>query len=342
MIREWWSKFRRIGGIVTVLFLVANMTACGNGTRWIFSLNGEKLYHKEVDAFGFVYAMDHNITNEGQMEEVYEDGDTYAQHYKKELEDSILSGVLLQQKANDAGIQLSKDQKKECKKKAKALVEVYGKERLQDKKVEQGDIQKVYETIRMGELYIESVTQDEDTADDSAEKDNRYVTVYEALFPTVLFDKDGMLLSDTDGDVRQMSTSEKEEQYNKAQEMVQKITDGEEPERAAVSYGDSVVATKKHLKYADLTAQYQKALDGLDENEVSSVFEGTYGYYVIQLLDKDAVEYEEQVTGYEKQTKSQDARKEIVDQLYDSYVGTDKNYRNDKRWEMIVITDYLQ
>ena len=128
MIREWWSKFRRIGGIVTVLFLVVSMTACGNGTRWIFSLNGEKLYHTQVDAFGFVYAMDHNITNEGQMEEVYEDGDTYAQHYKKELEDSILSGVLLQQKANDAGIQLSKDQKKECKKKAKALVEVYGKE----------------------------------------------------------------------------------------------------------------------------------------------------------------------------------------------------------------------
>ena len=236
MIREWWSKFRRIGGIVTVLFLVVSMTACGNGTRWIFSLNGEKLYHTQVDAFGFVYAMDHNITNEGQMEEVYEDGDTYAQHYKKELEDSILSGVLLQQKANDAGIQLSKDQKKECKKKAKALVEVYGKERLQDKKVEQGDIQKVYETIRMGELYIESATQAEDTADDSAEKDNRYVTVYEALFPTVMFDKDGMLLSDTDGDVRQMSTSEKEKQYNKAQEMVQKITDGEEPERAAVSY----------------------------------------------------------------------------------------------------------
>ena len=80
----------------------------------------------------------------------------------------------------------------------------------------------------------------------------------------------------------------------------------------------------------------------MDENEVSSVFEGTYGYYVVQLLDKDAVEYEEQVTGYEKQTKSQDARKEIVDQLYDSYVGTDKNYRNDKRWEMIAITDYLQ
>ena len=194
----------------------------------------------------------------------------------------------------------------------------------------------------MGELYIESATQAEDTADDSAEKDNRYVTVYEALFPTVMFDKDGMLLSDTDGDVRQMSTSEKEKQYNKAQEMVQKITDGEEPERAAVSYGDSVIATKKHLKYADLTAQYQKALDGLDENEVSSVFEGTYGYYVIQLLDKNAVEYEEQVTGYEKQTKSQDARKEIVDQLYDSYVGTDKNYRNDKRWDMIAITDYLQ
>lgn len=342
MIREWWSKFRRIGGIVTVLFLVANMTACGNGTRWIFSLNGEKLYHTQLDAFGFVYAMDHNITNDGQMEEVYEDGDTYAQHYKKELEDSILSSVLLQQKANDAGIQLSKDQKKECKKKAETLVDAYGKERLQDKKVEQNDIQKVYETIRMGELYVESVTQDEDTPDDSAEKDNQYVTVYEVLFPTVMFDKDGMVLSDADGNAKQMSASEKEEQYNRAQEMVQKVTDGEEPDQAAASYGDSVTAAKKHLKYADLNTQYQKALDDLNENEVSSVFEGTYGYYVVQLLDKDAVEYEEQVTGYEKQAKSQDARKEIVDQLYDSYVGTDKNYRNDKRWEMIAITDYLQ
>lgn len=341
MVRYWENRSERIIGIAMALCLLLNVTACGNGARWIFSLKGEKLYHTDVDAFGFVYAMDHNITDEGQMEELYEDGDTYEEHYKKELEDEILSSVLLQQQADEAGIQLDKQDKAECKSKAEDLVNVYGEELLRDKKLDQQDIQNIYESIRLGERYIESMTQEGNT-DITEEADARYVEVYEVLFPTVMFDEDGMVLSDTDGKAEQVSDAQKETEYDRAQELVQKVTDGEEIEKAAAAYGTSVMAAKKHLKYMDLKADYKKAVDDLKEKDVSGVFEGTYGYYVIRLLQKDASEYGDQIANYEQQTKSQDARKEIVDKLYDSYVGTDKNYRNDKRWELITITDYLR
>ena len=341
MIREWWNRNRRLIGLVSVLCLIMNITACGNGTRWIFSLNGERLYHIDVDAFGYVYAMDHNIVNEGQMDEVYEDGDTYAQHYKKGLEDEILSSVLLEQKVQEQGIKLDQEQIAECQRKAEALVTAYGEKRLKADKLEQQDIQNVYERKALGEQYVQDMSEDADD-EETDDQQERYVEVYEVLFPTVLFDEDGMLVSGTDGSVQQVSAAEKEEQYNKAQELVQKVNDGTSLDAAGNAYGDSVKASKKHLKYADLNTEYKNVIDHLKENEVSGIFEGTYGYYVIQLLQDDAAEYADQIAGYEQQSKAQDMRQELIDQLYDSYVGTDKDYRNDKRWDAVAITDYLR
>ena len=341
MIREWWNRNRRVIRLILVVCLTMNITACGNGTRWIFSLNGEKLYHTDVDAFGYVYAMDHNIVNEGQMDEVYEDGDTYAQHYKKELEDEILSSVLLEQKAQEQGIKLDQKQLAECQRKAEALVTVYGEKRLKADKIEQQDIQNVYERKALGEQYVQAVSETMDEGEASSQKE-RYIEVYEVLFPTVLFGEDGMLISGTDGETRQVTAAEKEEQYSRAQEFTQKVTSGISLDTALSTYGDFVKASKKQLKYADLNTEYKNAIDHLKENQVSEIFEGVYGYYVVQLLQNNAAEYAEQIAGYEQQTKVQDKEKELLEQLYDSFVGTDKNYRNDKRWDTVEITDYLQ
>lgn len=334
---------RIVSGAVMLLCMVM-LTACGMGKRWVFSLNGEKLYDKDIDAFGFVYAKDHNIVDDGQLDDVYEDGDTYSEHYKKEFEDAILSNVLLSKEAESTGIKLSGEQVKMCKQKAETLVAAYGSGRLKEAQLDEKDIQHVYELQKLAQLYVEQKTggKSGDAEQGDAKEPEHYITVYQVMFPTVEFDEDGMLKSEKDGEVVAVADGEKAEQKIRAEEFADSVSGRTSMEDVLKEYSSYASGVQKSLKYEDLDNAYRKAVDELSEGQTSEVFEGRYGYYVIRLIQKDAKEHAEQIADYEEQIETQNARKDIMNDLYDSYVGSDKNYRNDKRWDAISVSDYLQ
>ncbi len=334
-------KGRRIAVIGLLALLVTMTTACGIGKRWIFSLNGKKLYDKDVDAYGYVYAMTHNIADDGQMDKAYDEEETYSEHYKKELEDEILSNVLLSKEAKDAGIKVTSKQKKACKKKAETLCNTYGEERLKQQNLTREDIQNVYEVQKLSELYV-AQQQKKDDSDTKDEETKRYISVFQVMFPTVEFDENGLVVSDENGTVINVSSQEMEQQNERANEFRTKVADGQDIETVLKEYSSNATGVSKNLKYDDLDAAYKKEVDKLSEGQVSNVFEGTYGYYIIRLDQKDANEYAGTIIDYEQQENTQNLRKELLDDLYVQYVGTDKNYRNDKKWEQVNIIDYLQ
>lgn len=337
-------KTRKMAAAAIVMTLVLMMTACGTGKQWIFSLNGEKLYNKDVDAYGYVYVMDHNIANDGQMDTSYDEKDTYAEHYKKELEDELLSNVLLRQAAQDDKIRLSAKEKKECKKKAEALVNAYGEERLKQKNLTREDIQNVYEAQRLAEDYVTAKGQDDSVsqdAEDDQEKE-RYVAVYQILFPTVQLDDDGFVISDGEGRQVEVSAEEKSQQKERAEELYSKVSDGEDIETAWKAFSSYATGNKTSYLYRDLDDGYKKQVDVLSEGQISEVFEGRYGYYIVRLDQKEDTEYSDRITNYENQEAIQNFRKELISDLYTRYVGNDKGYRNDKRWEGVSILEYLK
>ena len=337
-------KTRKMAAAAIVMTLVLMMTACGTGKQWIFSLNGEKLYNKDVDAYGYVYVMDHNIANDGQMDTSYDEKDTYAEHYKKELEDELLSNVLLRQAAQDDKIRLSAKEKKECKKKAEALVNAYGEERLKQKNLTREDIQNVYEAQRLAEDYVTAKGQDDSVsqdAEDDQEKE-RYVAVYQILFPTVQLDDDGFVTSDDEGRQVEVSAEEKSQQKERAEELYSKVSDGEDIETAWKAFSSYATGNKTSYLYRDLDDGYKKQVDVLSEGQISEVFEGRYGYYIVRLDQKEDTEYSDRITNYENQEAIQNFRKELISDLYTRYVGNDKGYRNDKRWEGVSILEYLK
>lgn len=337
-------KTRKMAAAAIVMTLVLMMTACGTGKQWIFSLNGEKLYNKDVDAYGYVYVMDHNIANDGQMDTSYDEKDTYAEHYKKELEDELLSNVLLRQAAQDDKIRLSAKEKKECKKKAEALVNAYGEERLKQKNLTREDIQNVYEAQRLAEDYVTAKGQDDSVsqdAEDDQEKE-RYVAVYQILFPTVQLDDDGFVTSDDEGRQVEVSAEEKSQQKERAEELYSKVSDGEDIETAWKTFSSYATGNKTSYLYRDLDDGYKKQVDVLSEGQISEVFEGRYGYYIVRLDQKEDTEYSDRITNYENQEAIQNFRKELISDLYTRYVGNDKGYRNDKRWEGVSILEYLK
>lgn len=342
--KETMTGYKRLV-VAGLLIVLVSMTACGTGTQWIFSLNGEKVTRTDVNAYGFVYAMDHNITNEGQMDEMYEDGETYAEHYKDELEREIVSVVLLAQEAEKENFALPKEETAECEEKAALLIKRYGKEYLENQKITQQDICKIYERKQLGDRYVEDVSEQETDASQQEESEEieQYVEVYQVLFPTVELDEAGMLVTNADGTMSRVTMTQQEQQKKRAEELVQKVQEGSSLEKSISAYGQNVIAGEKTLKYQDLDTVYKKMIDLLSVGSVSDVFQGTYGYYVIRLKDKNEEDYKQAVSNYEKQMQIENEKQEILDRLYDLYVGSDKEYRNDQRWEdTVIITDYLQ
>lgn len=322
------------------------LTACGQKDSWMFSLNGENISKRDTDAFGFIYTKEHNIVNTGQMEEMYENGDTYGEHLKKELEDEIVSTVLFYKEAENSGKKLSDEDKEKTEEKAEEVESVYGKEWLKQKGISRSDIKRAYEMKFLGDSYIESLLEEETEDTKSGETEDkagkeRYIKVYQVLFPTVELDADGMVKSNTDGSVKKLSQEEAEQRKTQAEEFSVKASDTD-METLLKDYEQPVTGMEKYLKYADLEKDYKQAVDTLSEGKVSGVIESSYGYYVIKLLESDAKEYVNNVETYAEQAKIQDKKAEILKTLYNTYVGDDKNYRNDKLWEKVTILDYLQ
>ena len=69
---------------------------------------------------------------------------------------------------------------------------------------------------------------------------------------------------------------------------------------------------------------------------------GEYGYYVVKLLDPDDDEHADAIKEYEVQKETASQRQKLYDKLFDSYVGNDKNYRNDELWDGVLIENYLK
>lgn len=319
--------------------LVICLSACGIGKKWIFSLNGEKIYNKDVTAFGLIYAKEYNIKYTNELQEIYEGTETYEEYYKNELEDEILSTVLLYSEAEKNNWELTKEEKEEISEKVEELVNEYGTEWLKDRKISDSDIEKIYEMKFLGDSYVESLTKEEEE-DDSEEK-SRYIRVYQVTFPTVLLDEEGMIQSNQDGTMQKQSEEEMEKIKLQAEDFAEKVKSGEDIEKLVKEYDDTVTGVEKIMRYEDLDTEYKQAVDKLSKGDCSEVISAEYGYYVIKLLNDEDKEFVQAVSDYESIAIVTDKREELVAELYDTYLKEEEDYKNSKRWDEITIRLFL-
>lgn len=320
--------------------LIVCLNACSIGNKWIFSLNGEKLYDKDVIVFGLIYASEYNIQNTDQLQEIYDGNQTYLEYYKDQLEDEIISTVLLYRAAKENDYELREEEKEEVEKKAEELEEVYGKEWLEEKDIAISDIKKIYEMKVLGNSYINNQA-DEEEGEKQLEQP-RYIKVYQVTFPTVLLDDEGMVKSNQDGTVQNQPDEEIAKRKHEADEFAKKVKSGEDMEALVKDYDSNITGVEKILKYDDLDSEYKQAVDKISEGESSDVISSEYGYYIIKLIDDNDTEYAQTVSGYEDIKISTEKKGETLTKLYDTYIGDDKDYKNSKGWEKIEITSFLK
>ena len=334
------KRVRRICVFIMIMTLVMSLTGCGKNGALVYTLNGEKVYRRQVDAYGLIYVFDHGINGDTKFEEYYEGFESYSEHYKNALENEIVTTVLLNKEAKNNGNKISSEQVTEAGKKAKALVDLYGEDRLKEYNLTLADIENIYEMIIFADEYtVPEEDGKKEEKDDEA--DERYVSVYQVTFPTVAFDDQGMVKSDSDGNLIEVSIEEKNKMKEAAEAFADKLTSSSDIEKLVQGESQGVTGTNKTLKYSDLAGEYKSAVDSLSENGVSKVFEGEYGYYVIKLLVNDDEEHSNLISKYEEQKKLAEDKKELSDKLLRKYVGEDKNYRKDKEWDTVKIENYI-
>ncbi|MBR1865513.1 MAG: peptidyl-prolyl cis-trans isomerase [Lachnospiraceae bacterium] len=336
-------KKKSIGIIGICMVLAVVLTACGSGKEWVFSVNGEKLYDKEVTIFGLIYTKEYHIVDAERLPDYYDEekGQTYAEFYKQGLKDEILSVVLLYTEAKKDGCKLTKEAKQEVRADAEALVESYGEEWLKKKDISVSDVERIYEMKYLGDAYVEGLSGDTEEQEETTEQ-QRYVKVYQVTFPTVLTDENGMVQSDSEGELRMRSEDECRQMEEQAATFAEQAQAGEDMETLLRDCDQTVTGMEKYLKYADLDADYQKEIDGLAIGGISNVIPSAYGYYVVKLLDKDAAEHAALLKKHETDSDTQQGRQELLEKLYATYVRPDQNYENEERWDTVRISSYIK
>lgn len=342
---------RKILMYVLCTALVFGLSGCGKENKWIFSLNGEKLYDTDVRALGIVYSSEHNITNSEQLKEIYEGKQTYEDYYKEEFADFVIENTLLYAEAKKEGLKLSKEAAKEVQDKTDAIVKNYSKEWLEIKNLTEADIEEAYERKALGEYYLEWQTADGDGNQKDGGQDeeagskpdqDRYIRVFQVIFPTVELDDEGIIVSGEDGKGKSLSGTEKAQKKQEAEEFAQSAQEGEDMEQLLKKYDKTVTGIEYTLKYEDLEAAYKRAVDGLKVNEISGVIESDYGYYVIKLLDADDSEHAQRVAVYEENAAVEEGKNDIVQKLLDTYTRDEAEYWNKEEWNDIRFSGFLQ
>lgn len=353
------KKVRRILVVLFSVMFVLGLTGCGKKSDAVFTLNGTTVDKKDVDIFGFIYVMEHSIVDDAQLSDYYEYDETYAEHYKNDLEQDIILSVLLNKEADDNKIVLSSDDKKMAEERAEALVDIIGSDRLKNVGIDKNDIKKIYEMKIHGNSYAASIGEylpsevgnkentgengkDDGTADGNQDEEmDRYIRVFQVTFPTVILDEGGMVQTDSNGQLVRVSSEEIDNMKQSAESFSDRAVNGEDVEKLLKEEPANVTGDERVLKYNDLADEYKSAVDGLMPGAVSGVISGEYGFYVVKMLDPADNEHAETIKNYEVQKVGEEARQKLFNRLFDTYLSDEKDYRNDDLWDGISITDYV-
>lgn len=343
------KSLKNMVSIGLCLVMMLSLSACNNKDEWVFLLNGERIYGKDVAAFAYIYTTEYNIQSEEQLEEIYEDTTTYGEFYKQKLEEEIVSVVLLYKEADKKGVKLSENAKEQIESATAQVLQRFGKSVLEEAGVSETDIENVYEMKMLGEAYLDSLSVEEGNkkSEEYEPMENmggkeRYIKVYQVTFPIVELDVDGMVMSDIDGNLKKVSSAEMAQMKQNAMDFAEASKQGQDMESMLADYGSNVTGVEKYMKYSDLEQNYKKAVDDLSAGDVSGVIEADYGYYVIRLLEKNDTEYAETVAAREEETEQISVRETELERLRSEYAQPNREYKNVTMWDAIQINEYLK
>lgn len=321
-------------GLFLSCFCFLLMTGCKEKED-LFHIYGQDLSYGQAVTFGYIYTMDYNLTKQDDFDGVYEDGVLYGDYYMQQIRRDIVDTMLLYNEARAKEIKLSTEEKRRYEEDASKLEAFYGMDFLTEKGVSAEDVEKVYEMKALSRKYLDDLTENVKTEEESYQK------VHQVMFSTAKLDDEGNYIMNEEGTVAMLSEDEAKLVKVAAEDFSTRAGEGESFDILLKEQDSHVTSSKRYLKYDDLPENYQKAMDKLSVGEVSDPIEFSYGYYVIQLLEKNSSSYGAALSDHDKATMQNEKEEAEKERLRKSHIGNSTDYV-EKEWEEFEIMDFIK
>ncbi len=246
---------------------------------------------------------------------------------QESLKDSVLAKIsrikVMNLLADEKGVSLTKEEEQKAKR-AGAIyygsLTDYEKETLG---LKEDDVIRAYEEYALANKLYGYLVQDvnPEISDDEA----RTITVSQICIRTYRKDLHGRVVPYSD--------SLKTEAYKRAQDIRQRILDGEDFDVLQAQMSESEIK-QFSFRRGQMSAEYEAAAFALANGEISKVVEASDGYYIIRCLNT----FDQEETDANKKEIIEEQKKAVFEKEYESFLGTLTGILNKDAWEEISLT----
>ncbi|MFQ5220216.1 peptidylprolyl isomerase [Clostridioides difficile] len=273
-------------GMVGILSLM--MVGCNKSLAKVNDVEITKEQYKKTKA---VLSATNNYINGQSLDELEK---TLDKKGRNKLENVIISFMvdneLLYQEAKDKGLTPSKS---EVDSKYQKLEDKMNLNTSYKEKMDKAGVDKDYlkQEISRDLAIDKNKKAFEDRINISDNDMEAYYTSHKKDFNVEEVSASQILISTLDKNKKEVSKDKKEALKKKADNILTKIKNGESFESLAKKYSDDKATGKNggqlgYFTKDDKNAEFTKEVFKLKKNEVSNVFETSYGYHIVKVTDK--------------------------------------------------------
>lgn len=190
--------------------------------------------------------------------------------------------------------------------------------------IEEDTVRQLYEEYALANKVYQYLVADvnPEISDDEA----RTVTVHQIFLATSYDDENGGYVSYTE--------TEKQDVYRQAENILLKISAGEDFDVLASTYSDGEELTAYYRK-GEQEKELEETVFNLGEGEISSIIEGERGYYIFRCIST----YDMEQTEVAKQEILRERQQQVFNSIYELFIVDKHCYLNEELWDTVSFTE---
>lgn len=190
--------------------------------------------------------------------------------------------------------------------------------------IEEDTIRQLYEEYALANKVYQYLVADvnPEISDDEA----RTVTVHQIFLATSYDDENGGYVSYTE--------TEKQDVYRQAENILLKITAGEDFDVLASTYSNAEELTAYYRK-GEQEKELEDVVFNLGEDEISDIIEGARGYYIFRCIST----YDMEQTEAAKQEILRERQQQVFNSIYELFIVDKHCYLNEELWDTVSFTE---
>lgn len=286
----------------------------------VLTVGGEEISLSEVNYYGLSFLNGLHMPENTDMNAYYsQDYPTLNDALKAQLLTQMRQTKILYLKAIEEGITLSEEDEKKVKELVDEYTKSYDAEKLERLGLNQEVLTHVYTQMQMI-LNLETKLAAEVESGEVVS----YGTIDNLVFLTIEVDENGNAVVDEDGNYVSLSKEEQEKQKALAEEVMQKLKDGETAEALIEEYDLAATSGSVHGTTESLQKTYN-----LKDGEVSDVLSNNFGYSVVKMVALEDKDYTDRVGAYNTQSAAQEAVQSQESAWFDAFPVSDEDLNMD-------------